>query len=73
MSACLNGTHQLPARATTPSDSPLSSHTLPPVTGGGGGGGEWWVVVDSDHLSVAQRSMELEGRMEGGGERVVQG
>lgn len=25
------------------------------------------VVVDSDHLSVARRSMELEGRSEGGG------
>ena len=30
-------------------------------------------MVDSDHLSVAWRSMELEGRREGVGEGVVQG
>lgn len=40
----------LPAHAATHSLSPYSSCTLPPVTGGWG-----------DHLSVARRSMKLEG------------
>lgn len=49
-----------------PHHSPPCLHALPPVTRGREGCVCVWGGVDGDHLSVAGRSMEPEGRWEGG-------
>lgn len=64
LSVCMNGS----MLTTCPCHHPLRFPSLLPHVAPGNRGRRWGCEgMDSDHLSVARRSMELEGRREGGG------